>query len=142
MEATRKMKFSTMGLILGALALLLAIGQFWFTAASPKPALEDRVADKVIAIRDATLDRLAGREKEAPEPQWDSYQLVMAATSVLGSLALILGVLGYVRKEPTRACLSAAALGGAAVAFPFVVGALGAVIVLVAIMAFVGMFLS
>jgi uncharacterized membrane protein YdbT with pleckstrin-like domain len=140
MADSRKLKFSTAGLVLGALALLVAIGHFWLTAAAPKPALEDRIADKVIAIRDATVDRLTGREKEAPQPQWDSYQLVVTATSILGSLALVLAVVGFVRKEPTRACIGAAALGGAAVVFPFVVGALGAIIVLLAVMAFLSMF--
>ncbi|GGA78895.1 hypothetical protein GCM10011521_16390 [Arenimonas soli] len=140
MTSPAKLKFSTVGLALGALALLVAIGHFWISAAAPKPALEHRIADKVVAIRDATVDRLAGREKEPEQARWDSHQIVVTATSILGSLALVLAVLGFVRKEPPRACIGAAALGGAAVAFPFVVGALGAIIILVAIAAVFGMF--
>ncbi|QJQ98855.1 hypothetical protein [Halomonas sp. PGE1] len=140
MADPRKLKFSTVGLALGALALLVAIAHFWLSAAAPQPAIEDRIADKVVAIRDATVDRLTGREREAPAPQWDSYRLVVTATSILGSLALVLAVVGFVQKEPKRACVGAAALGGAAVAFPFVVGALGAIIILLAVAAFLGMF--
>ena len=142
MTHSSKLKLSTIGLGLGALALLVAIAHFWLAAAAPTPALEDRIADKVVAIRDATVDRLTGREKAPAQPQWDTFQLVVAATSILGSLAVVLAIVGFVRKEPPRACIGAAALGGAAVAFPFVVGALGAVIVLVAVLAFLGMFLS
>lgn len=140
MTISVKLKFSTVGLALGALALLVAIGHFWFSSAAPTPALEHRIADKVVAIRDATVDRLAGREQAPEQPRWDSYQLVVTATSILGTLALVLAVIGFVRKEPPRACIGAAALGGAAVAFPFIIGALGAIIILVAIAAVLGMF--
>ena len=140
MEHPRRLKFSTIGLALGALALLVAIGHFWLAAAAPRPAVEDRIADKVVAIRDATVGRLTGREREAPTPEWDSYRLVVTATSILGSLALVLAVVGFVQKEPRRACIGAAALGCAAVAFPFAVGALGAIIILLAVTALLGMF--
>ena len=143
MTQPRSIKLSTLGLGLGALALLVAIVHFWIVAAAPSPPLEDMIADKVVAIRDATVNRLT-RQVDEPRSDysWNREQLVTAATSLLGGLAIVLGVLGFVRKEPKRPCIGAAVLGVGAVAFPFVIGAIGAVIVLMALGAIVSVFLG
>ena len=140
MTQARPIKFSSIALALGALALLVAIGHFWLGAAAPSPALEDVVANKVVAIRDATTNRLAGRTPQPQERPWNREHLVVGATSLLGGLAIVLGVLGYVRKEPWRACAGAAFLGVAAVAFPLIIGAIGAVILALIIIAFLSAF--
>jgi hypothetical protein len=129
MTEHRSIKMSTLGLGFGALALLIAIVHFWLVAAAPSAPIEDVIADKVVAIRDATVDRLKNRVKEPQsEDSWDREKMVTAATSFLGDLAVVLAVFGYVRKEPRRACIGAAVLGVAAVAFPYISGALGLVI--------------
>lgn len=142
MTQTRSIKFSSMALALGALALLACIVHFWVVAAAPSPAIEDVVADKVMAIRDATLDRLAGRrtEPQSQEASWDRAQLFIAATSLTGGLAIVLAAVGFARKEPHRSCAVAATLGLAAVVFPYVIGAIGAVLVIIAVSALLGMF--
>ena len=143
MTQQRTIKFSTLGLGLGALALLVAIVHFWIVAAAPSPPIEDVVADKVVAIRDATVNRLIGRVEEPQSANSsDREQLVVAATSLLGGLAIVLAIFGFVRKEPRRPCIGAAVLGLGAVAFPFVIGALGTVIVLIALGAIVSLFLG
>ena len=143
MTQHRSIKLSTLGLGFGALALLIAIVHFWVVAAAPSPPIEDMIADKVVAIRDATVDRLTGRVKEPQsDGSWDREQMVIAATSLLGGLAIVLAVFGFVRKESLRPCIGAAVLGVAAVAFPFVIGALGAVIVLIAVGAVLSLFFS
>ena len=143
MTQHRSIKLSTLGLGVGALALLIAIVHFWVVAAAPSPPIEDVIADKVVAIRDATVDRLTGRVKEPQsDGSWDREQIVIAATSLLGGLAIVLAVFGFVRKEPRRPCIAAAFLGVAAVAFPFVIGAIGAVIALIAVGAILSLFFS
>jgi hypothetical protein len=143
MTQHRSIQLSTIGLGLGALALLIAIVHFWIVAAAPSPPIEDLIADKVVAIRDATVDRLIGRVKEPQsDDSWDREQIVIASTTLLGGLAIVLAVFGFARKEPRRPCIGAAALGVAAVAFPFVIGAIGAVIVLLAVGAALSLFFS
>ena len=140
MTQTRSLKFSSIALALGALALLACIVHFWVSAAAPSPAIEDVVADKVVAIRDATIDRLAGRTAKPQERSWGRDQLFIAATSFFGGLAIVLAAIGFARKEPRRSCAVAAALGVAAVVFPYVIGAIGAVIVIIAVGAVLSMF--
>ena len=142
MKERRPVKFSQIALAFGAVALLACIVQFWVSAAAPSPAMEDVVADKVVAIRDATIDRLAGRKTEAApkEQRWKYEQLFVAVTSLLGGLAIVLAGVGFSRKEPRRTCVVAASLGLAAVIFPYVIGAIGAVVVIIAVGAVLSMF--
>jgi len=98
------------------------------------------VADKVVAIRDATIDRLTGRTAAPQKRPWDRERLVVAITSFLGGLAVVFAAIGFARREPRRSCVVATALGLAAVAFPYVVGAIGAVIIIIAVGAVLSMF--
>ena len=122
------------------MALLACIVQFWISAAAPSPAIEDVVADKVVAIRDATMDRLAGRATEPEEQPWGRDQLFLAVTSLFGGLAIVLAAVGFARKEPRRTCAVAASLGLAAVAFPYVIGAISAVVLIIAVGAMLSLF--
>ena len=57
------------------------------------------------------------------------------AIEFFGGLAIILGVVGFARKESVRAAGGAAVLGGIAMAFQFAVMALGAIVVAILIAA-------
>jgi len=130
-------KFGFTGIAIGAIALLLALVHFWAGPFSPQPSLEKTVAEKAVAIKAATLAALKGEEPETPvkRSSMDTDQILSLATAVLGGLAIILGVLGYARKEPLRVAGGAAVLGGSAIAFQFAVLALGAIVVAILIAA-------
>ena len=120
---------SFIGIGLGSIALLLAIVHFWAGPFTPQPSLEQTVAEKAVSIKKATIAALKG--EEAPEAQSrpvDADQLLSIGTAVLGGLAIILGVVGYAKKEPLRVAGGAAVLGGSALAFQFAVIALGAIV--------------
>ena len=123
-------KLSFLGIGCGAAALLLALFHFYAGSFSPQPALEDTVAEKAVAIRDATVAALKGEktEKKAVTSEMDLDKVMQTATALLGGLAIILGVVGYARHEPLRAAGGAAILGGGAIAFQFAVIAIGAIV--------------
>ncbi len=128
---TKKSLFSLIGIGLGSLALLMALFHFYAGPLSPQPAIEDTVAEKAVAIRDATIAALKGEEREKEMVDVSSLDLdkVMSiVTAMLGGLAIILGVIGFVRHEPLRAATGAAVLGGTAIAFQFLVVALGLIV--------------
>ena len=118
------------GIGIGAIALLAAIVHFWAGPFSPQPSLEKSVAEKAVAIKNATIAALKGEEieEEVSPRKIDLDQGLRLATSVLGGLAIILGVVSFARREPWRVGGGAAVLGGAAVAFQFAVIALGAIV--------------
>lgn len=125
------------GIAVGAIALLGAIVHFWIGPLSPQPSLERTVAEKAVAIKNATIAALNGEEIEekAFPRSIDLDQGARIATGVLGGLAVILGVVSFATREPLRVGGGAAFLGGAAIAFQFAVIALGAIVLAILIAA-------
>ena len=124
-----KSTLSFIGVSLGAIAFLLAIVHFWAGPFSPKPMLEQTVAEKAVLIKQATMAALKG---EAPPPPQhrsiDTDQIIRTGTAALGGLAIILGVIGFAKKESLRVAGGAAVLGGSAIAFQFAALALGVIV--------------
>ena len=142
MTDTGRSKLSSFGLAVGAAALLITITNFWIAASAPPASIEDRIADKAVAIRDTTIQRLTGRSSspDPQEPSIDTSRVVAVSASALGGLALVLAVVGLVRGEPRRACAGAAALGASALVFPFVMGAIGAAVLIATLVALLALF--
>jgi hypothetical protein len=124
-------KIGFTGIAVGAVALMLVLVQFWAGPFAPKPALEQTVAEKAVAIRDATLAALKGEEAPPPPPPpgKDLDELLQLAGAVLGGLAIIFAVVGAAMREPLRVAGGAAVLGGSAIAFQFAMLAIGAIVV-------------
>ena len=99
--------------------------------------MEQTVAEKAVAIREATIAALKGTEAESKSVRsdLDLDRALDIVGAVLGGVAIILGVLGYARKEPLRVAGGAVVLGAGAIAFQFAVLAVGAVIVAILIAA-------
>ena len=133
--------FGFSGIGVGAVALMLALVHFWAGPFSPQPSLEQTVAEKAVAIRDATVAALRGGTVPGTEPKATSYDLdriASIATAVLGGLAVILAVIGIALKEPVRVAGGAAALGVGAIAFQFAALALGVLVLVILISAVLG----
>lgn len=137
--ATERAIISFTGIAIGSLALLLVLVHFWAGPFSPQPSLEQVVAEKAVAIRDATISALRGENIEQSssrtEMSLDKILNIMAA--VLGGIAIILGILGYAKKESIRVAGGAAILGAGAIAFQFSALAIGAIIVAIIIAAII-----
>ena len=118
----KQSKFGVFGIVLGAVALLLALLHFWAGPFSPQPTLETVVAEKAASIRSAALEALKGKEpvKETFSAKWNLDKVTEVVTALLGGLALILAVVGFANREPTRVAGGAAALGVSAIAFQFI----------------------
>lgn len=125
-----KSMVGSIGIFLGAAALLLALVHFYAGPFAPQPTLETSVAETAVAIRDATLAALKGEEppEKSRRPQMDLDEVTRVVTAVLGGLAVILGVVGFARGEKTRVAVSAGVLGGFALAFQFLVIALALIV--------------
>jgi hypothetical protein len=127
----KKPKVGTIGIVIGSVSLLLALFHFYAGPFSPQPKFEQTIAEKAVAIRDATVAALRGNEiqKETWTSKWDTDKLLDVVTALLGGLAIIAGILAFARKESIRFAGGAAVLGGGAIAFQFAALALGAIVV-------------
>lgn len=123
-------KLGMIGIICGAVALLLALVHFYAGPFAPQPTLETSIAEKAVEIRDATVAALSGEEieKKAFTSEMNLDQAVQVFTAVLGGLAVILGVAGWARRESKRVAIGAAFLGAFAIAFQFLGVALGVIV--------------
>ena len=126
-------KLGFIGIGFGAVALVLAIVHFWAGPFSPQLTLEQTIAKKAVAIKKATLAVLKGKKVEPTiqNTPWDLDRTIDVITPLLGSFAVIFGVLSLANKESLRVASGAGILGGLAIAFQFATLALGAIIVVI-----------
>jgi hypothetical protein len=126
----RKASIGFIGIGIGAIAMLMGIVHFFAGPFSPRPGIETTVAEKAVAIKNATIAALKGEkaEEKVLPSDIDLDEALRIATGVLGGLAIVLGVVGFAKGEPLRVGGSAAVLGGAAVAFQFAIIAVGAIV--------------
>ena len=121
--------FGLWGIGVGAFALLLVLFHFYAGPLSPTPTLEQSVAEKAVAIRDATVAALKGEEvKAAKSREMNLDRALEVGAAVLGGLAVILGVIAFARHESVRAAVGGPVLGAGAIAFQFAAVALGAIV--------------
>lgn len=117
------------GIGVGAVALLVVLVHFYAGPLSPAPTLEQTVAEKAVAIRDATVAALKGEEvKAAKSPEMNLDRALEIAAAALGGLAVILGVIAFARHESVRAAVGGPILGAGAIAFQFATIALGTIV--------------
>lgn len=136
-------KLGMCGVVIGSIALMLALVHFWAGPFSPQPTLDTYVSEKAASIRQKTIDALRGKpvEKEYIKSNFDADKIAQVATAVLGALALIFAALSFSKHESARAAGSAAALGVSAIAFQFIAMyamALLVVILIVAVLSTLG----
>ena len=133
--------FGMIAITVGAAALMLAIVHFWAGPFAEQPSLEATVAEKAVAIRDATIAALKGK-KATPAPEtssrWDLDEIAQVATGVMAGLAIVLAVVSLAFHEPLRVAVGGVILGGAALAFQFAILAIGAILVATLIAAVLG----
>lgn len=114
-------KAGHISVFLGAIALLSVLIHFWAGPYAPQPKLEDAVAQSAVKIRDATIRALRGEEPPAPARSgWDLDRTVDAGNAGLAGLAIVIAVVGFIRREPVRPAIAGAALGASAIIFQFV----------------------
>lgn len=124
-------RWSVAGIAIGAIALLLAVTHFWAGPFDTPPPLEQTVAEKAVALRDAAVAALRGQDYEAPTARsaWNVDRVAQLAVAVLAALAIIAAVGGFARGESGHAAGGALLLGATALAFQFAIAVLGALLV-------------
>jgi peptidoglycan/LPS O-acetylase OafA/YrhL len=118
---------SSIGLLLGALALALAIlPNFILPITHPTPPLNERVLGFAQELKDRAAALIKGKSADArASPQGDRLrwaQRASLAAAIFGVLAVIAAAWGYSRDESVKACAAALALGAAAVVLANLVG--------------------
>ncbi|WP_428408595.1 hypothetical protein [Hyphococcus sp.] len=124
-------KLGYIGIAFGAASLLLALVHFWAGPFAPQLSLETVVAESAVEIREAAIRALRGEEAETKTvSEWDIDKTTQVVVALLGGLAIIVSLVGFVRHEPKRRVFAGAALGLTAITFQFFIW-LAAVLIIV-----------
>ena len=132
--------FGMAGFILGAVALVLVLVQFFGGPFAPTPSIGETIGQIAADMRMSAWNKLSG-SGDAPvavAATWDIDRYMIVGSMVLAVLALVLGVAGYIREEARRPVKAALSFGVAAIVFQFFATALlmiVGVILLIGIMA-------
>lgn len=110
--------FGWTGFLIGAAALMGALFVFWAGPFAPQQAASVTLGELAADIGKSAMRSVAGLEQPAPAPVVrDIDDNARLAVSLLGGLAIILGLTGLIRREPLRPVVAAALLGGGAILF-------------------------
>ncbi|CAL80124.1 conserved hypothetical protein [Bradyrhizobium sp. ORS 278] len=132
--------------MIGLFALMAAVLPHWvLPAIDPPPPIDKVIVDVGHRVKERLVARIRGVEYQAPvrERSWTDrlhQQLPIAAVS-LGLLAIILGVVGQLRREERQVAAMATTLGGCAIAVQLSFMLMGVLIVL-ALLYLLGDFLA
>ncbi len=130
-QILRKNKFSTIGLSIALLVMILSLTSPWIAGAiSPPESVEDQAVAKVLSIKDKLAKGLKGEEYKSEEKQFSFVSALNFSIIFFAAVAVILGVLGFVKREDNRMSGAAIAIGASLVLFQYFLMLAAALIVL------------
>ncbi len=135
MDNQKSRKLGLVGTGLGLLALGIAVFHFFFGPIEPPPPIESVVAETTVKLKEALTVKLRGGEYKAPpsERAFGPDKAIEYSVIVLGFVAVVFGVIGFVQREEWRPSGMALALGGGAIAFQFAIAVVGAILAIILI---------
>jgi hypothetical protein len=131
------------GVIAGFVALLaVLVGPSICDTLYPKPPVEERIADKAVAIRDAVKSRLKGEPRQSPplSERFDPHELPYTISLTLAAVGIIGGCVSYLRREDHRFAYVACGVGTLTLAWHAVLMALGALVLCIIIFGIISVF--
>ena len=129
MSASRKKGIGILAVIAGFLGLLaVLVGPQIRDAIFPKPSVEPRIAEKVVAIRDAITARINGDTAPRFSSRFNREQLPYTISLALAAGAIIGGCVSYLRREDRRFAYVACGVGALTLVWHAMALAVGALI--------------
>lgn len=133
-------RYSSIGSIIGLIALGIAVFHFFLGPIEKQPTLEEYVANKAISIKSAISAKMKGEEvvSSQKDNKVDADDIVAYSVASLGFIAIVFGVIAFLKKEEIKNCGVSITLGAAAIAFKVAIAIAGALIIISLIGAFLG----
>ncbi len=134
MEILLRNKWSSVGMLLGAIAFMLVAVHFTFGPFQYRPSIEQVVAEQVAAVKKGVLAGLKGENVQSSTPKaskMDINGLLTITDVVLAAIALLLAAFGGMRKESRWSVYGALFFAGASLTFHAIVASMALVSALV-----------
>jgi hypothetical protein len=124
--------FSTIGLILGFIAVAIAAFETHLVASEPAPPVHERSLKELAVDAGKAILKEKVLKEEAPPPEAKPFHPVRIAYMLLGLGAMGFGIFSWIKKEHIRMSGGAAALGLMAICWQWVlVGVCIAIVIIV-----------
>ncbi len=139
-DVIKQRKLGLIGTILGLLALGIAFFQFFLGPIEKPPEIEEVIAEKTVKIKEAISAKIKGQEYKSTndEVSFGPDKIIELSTVIIGFLAIVFGVMGFIQKEQWRPSCSAIALGVGAITFQVAVVITAAIIFVFILAIFLG----
>ena len=116
-----KQIFGLIGIIIGSAALLLSIVHF---IVGPFSTPQAETTSEQNSLKQLAINLVFDREEQtSPTVQqnsWSADRITLLIIALSGGLALLMGMMSFIQREPWRLALGAATLGAYAISFQFV----------------------
>ena len=130
-----KTKFSLPGMIIGTTSFVVAVLHLWLGPIE-KVSIEDIAVQKARKIKQAMINLVTDNDaKVDKEIEMGPDKIVNAAVMITALAGMVLGLIGFVRKENIRYASTSIAISGVTIALQYVVAAVGAIVVALLIIA-------
>ncbi|WP_299401698.1 hypothetical protein [uncultured Roseobacter sp.] len=108
--------FALAGIGLAALAMAIALIHTFVGPFAPTQSIEVSIGEIAAGIRDSAQRALLGQEQPAPVARaWDIDRILRAVAPTMGVFAIVVALVGMIRKEPAKLVLCGVAFGAMAV---------------------------
>jgi hypothetical protein len=132
----RKSPIGTIGVTLGLTALAIAIFHFWLGSFNPTDRpLSQTLTEKAHTLKESLKAKIKGegREDLEDQSQFEIDRAIIITSVTAAFLAIVCGVISFLKREDLRYSATAAVMGGSALAFHFIIVAIGIAVILVLI---------
>lgn len=121
-SAPQSHRLGLIGTVIGLIALCGGVLHFFLGPIEPPAPVGATVAKLAASVKRALNEKVTGKKQEpAASREWGPDRVARACVIVAGLLAIVFGVVAFVRREAYQPAAAAVAVGGGAIAFQFAV---------------------
>ena len=131
-------KFSAIGLVIALFIMLVSVTSPWIVETfAPAPPIEEQAVAKILNFKDKLARGLKGEQIESAKSEFSFISILNLIVVLFGAIAVILGIIGFVKKENFRMSSAAITVGASAILFQYFLMLAAAILVIAIVVAFI-----
>ena len=135
-----KSKYGFSGILIGMIALSIAVFSFWSGPFTVAPTAEPSIKEKILSFKETAIGTIKG---ESPHTEkFNIDKMITIAIPILSIIAIFLSIFSYINKEPIRVTISAGVIAVTAIIFQVIAAYTIILFCVLAVVAIVGAFSS
>jgi hypothetical protein len=104
---------------------------------APAPPIEEQAVAKILNFKDKLARGLKGEQIESAKSEFSFISILNLIVVLFGAIAVVLGIIGFVKKENFRMSSAAITVGASAILFQYFLMLAAAILVIAIVVAFI-----